>query len=283
MKKVIIFGATSTIGLKLIEALNDYEIYCVSRDKYKYPRSALNSVQYDLENDEWQFPITKFDFCVFCAESSLISSLPSILEIDHMIFVSSASKVLKGNLKNKNDIALVEELSKAETFVENNYNSYSIVRPTWVFDGYSDKITNTYVQLARRFKVFPFVYNSHGKRNPIDPKTISRVLCAIIKDKRLQANEAFNIGGCKTCSYKMIVNKILTSHRIYFIPLFMPLFFYKLGLRVMHKFNKFTSIHEYMFEHMKEDLNIDNTLLPEPLQKVIRVNSTKFWESYDKT
>ena len=283
MKKVIVFGATSSVGLNLIKVLKDNEIYCVSRDKHKYSLSRLNNIQYDLENDKWQFPITKFDFCVFCAESSLVCSLPSILEIDHMIFVSSASRVLKRNSKNRNDIVLVDSLTKAENFVENNFQSYSIIRPTWVFDGYSDKITKTYVQLARRTKVFPFVYTSRGKRNPVDPKTISRVLCAIIKEKRLQAIEVCNIGGCKTFSYEMIVNKILTCQRVYFIPIFMPLIFYKVALRIMHKFNKLTNIHEYMFEHMQVDLNIDNTLLPEPLQKIIRINSTKFWESYDKT
>jgi hypothetical protein len=51
----------------------------------------------------------------------------------------------------------------------------------------------------------------------------------------------------------------------------------------MHKFNKFTNIHEYMFEHMQVDLNIDNALLPEPLQQIVLINSTEFWETYDKT
>lgn len=283
MKKVIVFGATSSVGVNLIEVLKDYEIYCVSRDEHKYPESKQNNIQYDLENDEWQFPITKFDFCVFCAESSLVCSLPSILEINHMIFVSSASRVLKRNSKNENDIALVDALTKAENFVEKNFQSYSIVRPTWVFDGYSDKITKTYVNLARRTKVFPFIYNPQGKRNPVDPKTISRVICAILKEKHLRANEAFNIGGCKTFSYKMIVDKILNCQRVFFIPIFMPLIIYKVVLRIMHKFNKFTNIHEYMFEHMQVDLNIDNTLLPEALQQIVLINSTEFWETYDKT
>lgn len=282
MKKVILFGATSSIGSNLIDCLTNYDIYCVSRGELKDVRSNVNHIQYDLEDSNWQFPVKKFDYCVFCAESTMVNLVPSTLEIDHMIFISSASKVLKCDSKIRNDIALVEALSMAENFVKYNYSSYSIIRPTWVFDGCGDKISTMYIQLARRTKVFPFIIKPNGKRNPIDPITVAHVLSTIIKEKRLQANEAFNIGGCKTYSYEILVNKILTSHGLYFLPIFMPLVFYKLVLRVIHKFNRHNNIHSYMFEHMKIDLNVDNSLLPESLQRVIQIYSTKFWDSYEK-
>lgn len=282
--KVLIFGASSRVGQSLVELLKNYDVYCVTRsDTCTDNKAGFKVIQHDLTSQKWTYPITQFEFCIFCADSSLINYLPSNLVFRDLIFISSASRILKANSEDQHDKELVSELSIAEDCVEKFSGSWTIVRPTWIFDGVDDKITRTYVKLARKLKIFPFIWKPLGKRNPIDSRTLAHVILLLMQNIPLRTKRIFNVGGYRCFEYDKIVSRILNVHNVSYISLYLPLTFYLLMIRFLHSIGLMQSIHGYMFKHMKVDLNIDNSVLPESLQEVIRVNSTKFWKSYDKT
>lgn len=263
--------------------LEQYELYVVTRSNTPLGhRENLITLQHNLGSEDWKHPINQFHFCIFCAESTLVKFIPDSLKINDLILISSASRVLKNESKDKHDKALTAQLAAAEMFVTKNYQSFSIIRPTWIFDGKNDKISRVYINLTRKLRVFPFTWMPNGQRNPIDTKTIAHVIFLLMQKENLGTKSIFNIGGCRRYEYRKLVNKILKKNDINPLPLYLPLSAYLLALKLLHILGVMKNIHGYMFKHMELDLDVDNSQLPKILQNLIASKNAEFWNDYDK-
>ena len=279
--RIIIFGASSMIGNHLTRLMSDVELTKITRGGSIVNETEKHkSLIYDLSDKNWVHKDNKFDVCVFCADTSLVSSLPRQLEIRHLILISSASKTLKEQSTDADDRLLVSELTDAERHVTENFPNYTIIRPTWIFDGKTDKISQKIIKLVRLTKLFPFTTNPRGKRNPIDPLTLAHVIKFFIDAKHSFGKMKVNVGGKYDYEYADIVKLILDKNNIKFMKIYLPLSLFIRMLQLLHCLNLCSSIRAFMFKHMEEDLSICNAALPEDLQELIGTKSDDFWEDF---
>src|SRR5688500_18085460 len=213
--KIIVTGATSIIGAFLLPRLLEagYEIHAVSRDFGKKLLTAgENPVWHraDITRPE-QLPRINAAILIHLAPLWLLPPLLPVLnslKIKRIIGFGSTSLFSKANSADIAERNLAARLAEAEQKIAASCGAskvdWTIFRPTLVYDCARDKNISRIADFIRRYRLFPFVGKSTGRRQPVHADDLAQA-CILALTQPATFNRAYNLSGGDTLSYRAMV------------------------------------------------------------------------------
>jgi len=212
---ILILGGRSLVAPFLMRRLAEIgrEATVVSRKGLSLPAGFTN-LRLDIESTkDWQAPqgatiISLLPLWVLSANLRLFEKANAI------IAVGSTSRFGKAASEDPKEKNLAEKLAYAEAVLENwarqKNVSFTILRPTLIYDGIHDQNIARIARIARRYRFFPVAKPAKGLRQPIHADDVAKAIMGCLDNKKA-ANKSFNIAGGEILSYRAMVEKVFES------------------------------------------------------------------------
>lgn len=185
--------------------------------------------------------------------------LPRITACKQIIAFSSTSVFTKTHSRDLKEQALVAKLAEAELriqdFCQANAISWTILRPTLIYDPGKDGNVSAIARFIKKWKFFPIASPGRGLRQPVHANDLAAATVEAI-DNPQAFNRALNLGGGETLTYREMVTRIFES--LGYKPLILPLpaIFPETGLKILGHIRNTTYSPE-LFRRMNQDLAFD--------------------------
>ncbi len=191
--------------------------------------------------------------------------LPQLLPLAqgcrHLVAFSSTSVFSKSRSGDPAERQLAERLQQAEqTLAEEAARlglSWTLLRPTLVYDGWRDRNVTTLAHLIRRLRLFPVAAPGQGLRQPLHADDLAAA-ALLAAHQPAARNQAWSVGGGEVLSYRQMVERIFQalalSPRI--VPLPPPLL--QAGFRLLRLLPRFAGYSPELFTRMNQDLVFDD-------------------------
>ncbi len=265
MNSIIILGARSQIApfmLKMLYEASYNDVTLCSRHPIDPPYS-YKALALDLETtDGWEAPegATIISFMPIWA---LAEHLPLLSKAKSIIAISSTSRFGKSSSSNNEERKIVRWIENGEKKIQEwttpNGPSTTILRPTLIYDGKTDRNVTRIIHMIEKLGFLPVAAPANGKRQPIHAADVAKAVMGAIDNKDAM-NRAFNIAGGEVLTYQDMVIRIFQKMGKEPKLFMMPMWFIKLAMNILsmtnflHKLN----VNAEVFVRMNEDLVFDN-------------------------
>jgi nucleoside-diphosphate-sugar epimerase len=192
----------------------------------------------------------------------LAESLQNFTDVQTIIAVSSTSRFGKAKSDDPVECDTAEKLASAEDILQNwclkNGVSYTILRPTMIYDGQHDYNVARIATIIRRFGAFPIAAPGKGLRQPIHADDAAKAIMGAL-DNAAARGKALNIAGGEILTYRGMVEATFRAMGRKPRPLMLPEVLLRRGFQVAMQLG---ILHETMFsaavfKRMNEDLVFD--------------------------
>jgi uncharacterized protein YbjT (DUF2867 family) len=182
--------------------------------------------------------------------------------VRRIVALSSTSCFTKNDSNDLEEQATAQRLVDAENrlhaWAESRGVEWVILRPTLIYGYGRDKNITEIIKVIRRFGFFPLLGQAQGLRQPIHADDVAGA-CVAALNANAVANQAYNISGSETLSYRDMVERIFKALkkpvRLFAVPLFVFRFAVAV-LRLLPRYRKWTPA---MAERMNRDLVFDHS------------------------
>ena len=260
---VIIFGATSAVGMSITNALAERGTMVTAMSRNAASQDGSSSVTWveaDLGN-----PTTALD----CSLYSTVISVAPIYTFakalqrfawdlnSRVIAVSSTSTLTKTHSTDKRERRLASTLLACESLVLETFANATILRPTMIHHGPGDRNIEHIVSHLRKTRLFPLVADGRGMRQPIHAGDVAQAVMQVVGTYDLP-KKVYEIAGADQLSFKDMVQRVAVANELgtTFIPV--PLSLARAGLKVLSPLPRFRGIPVGALNRMAEDLIVDN-------------------------
>jgi len=271
-QRIGVLGATSLVGNYLLELLSqsDLDITAFTR-RCNDDCPAIKGVdwmQLDVNTNMTKYnSITnnQIDFWISVAPIWILPSLFGLLEtyrIKRIVALSSTSLFVKSDSSDlfEKDVAikLSEGEQQLKTWAINNGIEWIILRPTLIYGAGRDKNVAEIANFIRRFGFFPLFGAARGLRQPVHANDIATACLAALLNLSV-VNHAYNLSGGETLTYRDMISRIFAAlgRRPQLVNV--PLWFFRLGIAVLHCLPRYRHWTSAMAERMNQDLCFDHT------------------------
>lgn len=261
---ILITGARGVIGQPLCWRL------ATSADGYlavsRAAEGAVQTLQWDLNDSLSEKHLRKISACtkiIHCAPLWLLPKHFSSLAkagINQMVAFSSTSVIAKKSSTDHHDISLVKTLEEAEQNLTRLAGEHgvalTILRPSMIYGNGLDENISHIARKIKRLKIMPLAGQAQGLRQPVHAEDLVDAAIAVL-ERRSSGIKIYNLGGGDILSYRAMVVKIFQALGIK--PRFMviPLWFFRVLLRVLSLFSSFDYTAS-MADRMNVDLVYDH-------------------------
>ena len=264
-KHAIVLGATSLVGAFLCERLAaaGYTGECISRNpsaNHSRPQLPFCWRRLDVQNpDDWQASpgAVVVSLLPLWALPQLLSRLQDVRQI---IAVSTTSVFTKAHSADPEERDLVNRTLRSEQallrFCTRARLDWTILRPTLVYGAGRDRNISAIARFARRFGVFPVARPACGLRQPIHADDVAQAIVASIDNPRAR-NEAFNLTGGETLTYRDMVRRIFEAAGRRPVIVALPSWLLSLVLRLARLVSR-SLYSPALFDRMNQDLTFDS-------------------------
>ena len=273
----VVFGATSLVGRRLAQRLagGGFEGWCLRRGTGPAPYEAPPGFSWRNapEAEPLGAPVSAVFFSLVP-----ISALPALISRtaggDRLIALSTSSVLFKAESSDPRERELARSLGRAELEVqrlcEERGISWTIFRPTMIYDPGRDGNVSAIADFVRRFGVFPIVRPGAGRRQPIHSDDVAQAMAAA-PDAPDARNALFGLPGGETLTYREMVRRIFEAlgKRPVLLPL--PLGFARIAF---HAWQVVTGAR-YSAASL-ERMNVALTLDPAPVREALGVTCRPF-------
>ncbi len=212
---LVVVGATNLIAPYLIERLRALGRVAevLSRQQVSLPEGFV-SRRMDLETATG---------CVVPQGAVVLSLiplwllakfLPRFAGAQAIIAVGSTSVFSKAESVSASEQGIAAQLQKAERDViawcAGNGATYTLLRPTLVYDGHGDKNIARMVRFIRWFYFLPLAAPASGLRQPIHADDVAGAIAGAINNDAA-ANKAFNIAGGEVLPYRVMAERVFAA------------------------------------------------------------------------
>src|SRR5262249_8806611 len=140
--------------------------------------------------------------------------LPRFIGVKSIIAVGSTSVFSKANSTDDGEREVARSLQNAEsalkTWCQRSNVTYTLLRPTMVYDGVHDKNIAAMIKFIRRFRFVPLAAPATGMRQPIHADDVAKAITGALNNMAAD-NECFNIGGGEALTYKAMVERVFQA------------------------------------------------------------------------
>jgi len=219
-KTILITGATSAAGSKLIERLVNQQFNVIALSRSKAPRPENSGVQWF--NVEYLDKVSENNFPPIHAMIHLapIWSLPKFLPqltrlgVNRIIAIGSTSVMAKKTSTDKHERGVAALLARAEDtareYANKNEIALTILRATMIYDGATDKNISKLVRFIKRFGFFLFAGDGGSLRQPVHINDLVAA-CVQSMNSPCAMGQTYVISGGSVLSYKDMVTELFRS------------------------------------------------------------------------
>ena len=271
-ERIGVLGATSLVGNYLLELLSqsDLDITAFTR-RCNDDCPAIKGVDWVQLDDNTN--MTKYnsiannqiDFWISVAPIWILPSLFVLLEtyrIKRIVALSSTSLFVKSDSSDFLEKNVATKLSEGEkqlkTWAINNGIEWIILRPTLIYGAGRDKNVAEIANFIRRFGFFPLFGAARGLRQPVHANDIATACLAALLNLSV-VNHAYNLSGGETLTYRDMISRIFAALGRRPQLVHVPLWFFRLGIAVLHCLPRYRHWTSAMAERMNQDLCFDHT------------------------
>ncbi len=144
----------------------------------------------------------------------LLSSLGTARPIRRIVAFGSTSRFSKESSPDPRERAVAIELAQAEQAIISACVSWqtdwTLFRPTLIYGCGMDKNITLILKFIRRFGFFPLVGGGKGLRQPVHADDLAEA-CVLSLTNPATFNQAYNLSGGETLSYRQMVERIFDA------------------------------------------------------------------------
>lgn len=261
--ELVILGGSNLIATYLLRRLvaQGGSALVVARRAVDVPAGCGFALLDALNAGEWAAP----DHAVVVSIlplAALIRMLPHLSGAGSIIAIGSTSLFSKARSADPQDRQAARSLDDAEAalmaWCKDRDISFTILRPTLVYDGAGDRNIARMARFIRRFHVLPLAKPASGLRQPIHADDISKAILGAIGNAAAQ-DRAFNIAGAEILTYRAMAERVFAAEGRKPRFLELPVEWLEAGFRFgarcgLVRENGFGSS---VFQRMNEDLVFD--------------------------
>ena len=271
-QRIGVLGATSLVGNYLLGLLSqsDFNISAFSRrDNDDCPAiKGVDWMQLDLNTNKPKFNCISnkpIDFWISVAPIWILPNLFGLFEtygIKRIVALSSTSLFVKSDSSDPFEKNVAIKLSEGEqqlkTWANNNGIEWIILRPTLIYGAGRDKNVTEIANFIRRFGFFPLFGAARGLRQPVHANDIAAACLAALQNLSV-VNHAYNLSGGETLTYRDMITRIFAAMGRRPQLVHVPLWFFRLGIAVLHCLPRYRHWTTAMAERMNQDLCFDHS------------------------
>ena len=254
-----LLGATSLVGECLLSQLkqHDTHVTAFSRQAVQSDNDYVTWCQLDAQKGQDAETIPSW-LCV-----APIWTLPDHFNLllahgaKRIIALSSTSRFTKNNSSDPGEQLLAQRLKEYEARLRKwamaNEIDWIILRPTLIYGLGKDKNITEIARFIQRFGFFPLFGAGKGLRQPIHAEDVATACFNVLSCSNVK-NQAYNLTGGETLSYRDMVNRIFAaSHRTPRM-ITLPRWLFKLAISFMCRLPRYHHWTTAMAERMNTDL-----------------------------
>jgi len=194
----------------------------------------------------------------------LAQMLPRFIGVKAIVAVGSTSVFSKAASASERERQTAADLDRAEQAIRvwcaRDNVCYTLLRPTMVYDGQSDRNIARMAHFIRRFRFLPLATPAKGLRQPIHADDVAGAILAVI-DNFVACNKTLNIAGGEVLTYRAMAERVFAAmgKKPRFVML--PAAWLMRAFRVMEALGllREKSFGSAIFQRMNEDLVFDDT------------------------
>ena len=265
--KIVVTGATSTIGSLLLPTLSERGTPTLVLGRTPVVGANVDAWHFlDLTDQTHELPHIEADALIHTASLWL---LPDWIDKFHargvrrVIAFSSTSRFTKQTSASPYELAVVNKLIAAEESVAEKCErlgiAWTIFRPTLIYGGAGgDRNVADIARLVRKFGVFPLFGAGTGRRQPVHARDLA-MACVQSLAQPASHNRAYNLSGGETLSYADMVRRIFETlgRRPRFVRI--PLVVFGIAVRLARLHPRFAHLTPDMALRMEADLVFDHS------------------------
>lgn len=192
----------------------------------------------------------------------LVRLLPHLTNASAVIATGTTSRFSKAGSSDAHERLVAEQLEGAEVALQNWAEQHgvrwTVVRPTLIYDGTTDKNIARMARFIRRWHFLPIARPSKGLRQPIHADDVAKALLKCI-DNPAAANKALNIAGSEVMTYRDMAERVFLALGRKPRLVMLPVPFLRLAFRVASLLGlvRERDFGVAIFQRMNEDLVFD--------------------------
>ena len=144
----------------------------------------------------------------------LVQFLPRFMGVKSIIALGSTSLFSKAGSVSAKERKIAADLEQAEGLVrewcKRSLVHGTLLRPTMIYDGHSDKNIARMVGFIRRFHCLPLAAPAKGLRQPIHADDVARAVVQAINNEGVY-DKALNIAGGEVLSYRAMAERVFAA------------------------------------------------------------------------
>ena len=179
-----------------------------------------------------------------------------------VVVLSSTSRFTKTDSSDPSEQRVAARLAAGEQqlmdWAGKNGVAWVILRPTLIYGLGRDKNISSIAALIRRCGFFPLLGKAQGLRQPIHAGYVATACLQALSHSGV-VNQAYNISGSETLTYKEMVRRVFAAMGREPRFLRVPSVVFRLTLALLHLLPRFRGVTVGMAERMNQDLIFDHS------------------------
>lgn len=240
--KILITGASSTLGKKLTSELLETERFSIRLLEHRSPvrKEKCETFRGDLQDVEsLNKACSEVDTVIHLAALTHSSSAKAYFEINEegtknlittckknnirrFIFVSSAAAAEEGG-----DYG-VSKL-RCEEWVRDSGLTWVILRPSEIYGENMQEGIGQLVAWVKKYPIIPVIGDGSYFLSPVSVEDVVQVMLEILKDDSIK-NETLNLCGPEKMTMNELIDRLAQIQKVRRKKIFLPIWFVKMGM-----------------------------------------------------
>lgn len=260
----LVFGASGAIGRFLVPRLlgAGHEVVAVSREPRESGHPRLRWITGDLPSRVPELPEPAAIFSLgpldaFAAWFAKIGTGHGA----RIVAIGSLSAETKRASSDPLERELAERLAHAEQVLANAADARdcasTVLRATLIYGAGLDKSLTPIVQFARRWRMFPYVVDARGLRQPVHADDLAAA-CMTLATSPAMPQRVYAVGGGERIAFGTMLARVRESLPFATIPMPLPFAFARAGAGVARRLPAYRAASAAALARMNEDLIADH-------------------------
>jgi nucleoside-diphosphate-sugar epimerase len=261
----LVFGASGAIGRFLVPRLLSagHEVVAISRAPHAAGHPRLRWIAGDLyatlpplPDADAIFSAGPLDaFANWLAHDDAIRS-------PRIVAIGSQSAATKQASAEPAERALAERLLVAEQALANAADvrgaAWTVLRPTLIYGAGLDRTLTPIVRFAARWRVFPYIANARGLRQPVHADDLARA-CMDVLAHAHTTQRIYAVGGGERLPFGTMFERVRASFPFRTVALPIPFTMARAAAGIAARFPAFRAASPAAVRRLEEDLIVDHS------------------------
>ncbi|HET7925652.1 MAG TPA: hypothetical protein VFL30_12180 [Rhodanobacteraceae bacterium] len=255
----VVFGASGAIGRFLLPRLlrADHEIVAVSRETRASGDARLRWIAGSLPREIPSLPdgATIFSLGPLDAFAEWFATRGA--RDARVIAIGSRSIDTKKASGDASERDVAARLARAEASLDRAGARVTVLRPTLIYGAGLDRSLTPIVSFARRWRVFPYVADANGLRQPVHADDLACACVALARG--MPQRSVYDVGGGERIAFSRMLRRVRVSLPFATLALPIPLAIANAGAGFARISPAFRAASADAIARMREDLVADHS------------------------